>query len=200
LGCMSAPPISLVVGRGNPGSQYQATRHNVGFMVIDAMASEYGIRLEHKSRFEAMIGRGCIEGVNATLVQPLSFMNRSGMPVQRIAAYFRVMSKAILVVHDDVDLDYGRIKIKEKGGHGGHNGLKSLIDAFGDGNFTRLRIGIGRPDAGREMTGHVLGKFHPDEQTLLDRLIRRCREAVVSILCHGAKDSMNVFNRKDLLT
>ncbi len=197
---MPESAISLIVGLGNPGAKYDATRHNVGFLAVDELASVYNIRLEFKNRFEAFLGRGGIEGIHTTLAKPLAYMNRSGIPTQRIAAYYRISSQEILVVHDDVDLDYGRIKIKEKGGHGGHNGLKSLIDALGNGDFTRLRIGIGRPGVRQEMTGHVLGKFHTDEQARLGDLIRRSREAVVSILCHGAKESMNVFNRKDLLT
>lgn len=194
-----ASPI-LVAGLGNPGPKYESTRHNVGFMAIDALATAYSIRLESKGRFDALVGRGGIEGRTAVLAKPLSYMNRSGIPTQRIAAYFRILSKDLVVVHDDIDLAYGRIKIKEKGGHGGHNGLKSMIEAFGNGDFARIRIGIGRPETGDGVTGHVLGKFHCDEWTALDRIIERSREAAVSILCHGAKESMNVFNRKDLLT
>jgi PTH1 family peptidyl-tRNA hydrolase len=197
---MADSPPTLLVGLGNPGPKYDTTRHNVGFMVIDALAEAYDIRLESKSRFDAALGRGRIEGHPSVIAKPLSYMNRSGIPTQRIAAYYRISSKDLIVIHDDIDLAYGRIKIKEKGGHGGHNGLKSLIDAFGNGDFTRLRIGIGRPETGDGVTGHVLGRFHPDEQTDLNRIIRRSREAAVSILCHGAKESMNVFNRKDLLT
>lgn len=197
---MADASSSLVVGLGNPGPKYDATRHNVGFMVIDALAEIYNIRLESKNRFDALVGRGDIENRPAVLAKPLSYMNRSGIPTQRIAAYFRISSKDLLVVHDDIDLAYGRIKIKEKGGHGGHNGLKSLIEAFGNGDFARIRIGIGRPETGHNVTGHVLGTFHPDERTALERIIERSREAAVSILCQGAKESMNVFNRKDLLT
>lgn len=197
---MADGPPTLLAGLGNPGPKYETTRHNVGFMVIDALAETYDIRLESKVRFNAMAGRGRIDGKPVVLAKPLAFMNRSGIPTQRIAAYFRISSRDLIVVHDDIDLAYGRIKIKEKGGHGGHNGLKSLIEAFGNGEFTRIRIGIGRPETGDGVTGHVLGKFHSDEWTTLDRIIERSREAAVSILCHGAKESMNVFNRKDLLT
>ncbi len=197
---MAGSPLTLVVGLGNPGPKYDATRHNVGFMVVDELAATYGIRLEPKSRFDALVGRGNIEGSPTVLAKPLSYMNRSGIPTQRIAAYFRISSKDLVVVHDDIDLTYGRIKIKEKGGHGGHNGLKSLIEAFGNGDFARIRIGIGRPETGHGVTGHVLGKFHSAEWTSLARIIERSREAAVSILCHGTKESMNVFNRKDLLT
>ncbi len=197
---MAASSPTLLVGLGNPGPKYETTRHNVGFMVVDALAEASDIRLEAKSRFDAAVGRGRIQGRTVVLAKPLTFMNRSGIATQRIAAYFRISSRDLIVVHDDIDLAYGRIKIKEKGGHGGHNGLKSLIDALGERDFTRLRIGIGRPETGDGVTGHVLGKFHPDEWADLDRVIRRSREAAVSILCHGAKESMNVFNRKELLT
>ncbi len=190
---------TLVVGLGNPGPQYDATRHNVGFMVIDRIAETEGISLD-RTRWAACFGRGRIGGRDVILAKPLAYMNRSGPPASAVARFFKISSEAMIVIHDDIDLAYGRIKIKEKGGHGGHNGLKSMIEAFGNGDFTRIRIGIGRPDTGNGVTGHVLGKFHSGEWTALDRIIERSREAAVSILCHGAKESMNVFNRNDLLT
>lgn len=187
---------TLVVGLGNPGPRYDATRHNLGFMAIDRIAETEGISLD-RTRWEASFGRGRIGGREVILAKPLAYMNRSGPPTSAVARFFKISSKAMIVIHDDIDLAYGRIKIKEKGGHGGHNGLKSMIEAFGNGDFTRIRIGIGRPDTGNGVTGHVLGKFHSDEWTALDRIIERSREAAVSLLCHGAKESMNVFNRKD---
>ncbi len=187
----------LVAGLGNPGAEYAATRHNMGFLLIDRLADRFRIALSEKGRFNAEYGRGRVKSAGAVLVKPLDYMNRSGPPVRRIADYYRISSGSLLVVHDDMDLDFGRIKIKEKGGDGGHKGIRSLMDAFGGGDFYRLRMGIGRPGADREPTGHVLGRFTPDELTLLERMIERSLDAVVSILCQGARESMNLFNRKE---
>ncbi len=185
----------LVVGLGNPGKAYEKTRHNVGFMVLDRIAETYAIRFD-KEKFNGLMGRGRIEGIDTLLVKPLSYMNRSGGPVRRIAGYFDIRTRDMVVVHDDIDLEFGRIKIKEKGGHGGHNGLRSLMDALGGGDFARLRIGIGRSEAGRDVVDHVLETFRQEEFKAMESIVDRSRDAVVSILCHGARESMNEFNRK----
>lgn len=183
----------LVVGLGNPGDAYARTRHNVGFMVVDALAGAHAIPT-NRQKFDAVFGKGTLEGSDVILMQPMAFMNRSGPPVQKFAAYFKISYRDILVVHDDIDLEFGRLKIKEKGGHGGHKGLRSIMDALSGGDFTRLRIGVGRPGAGRQVTGHVLGEFNSDEAQILDRIVSAAREAVVTILCKGTKEGMNRFN------
>ncbi|MCP4373485.1 MAG: peptidyl-tRNA hydrolase, partial [Deltaproteobacteria bacterium] len=124
-------------------------------------------------------------------------MNKSGPPVQNLAGYFKILSKDMLVIHDDIDLDFGRLKIIEKGGHGGHNGVRSLMDAFGEGDFSRIRIGIGRSWTGADVTCHVLGKIGKNESGILNETIQRARDAVVTILTKGIKDGMNLFNRKN---
>ena len=124
--------LRLVVGLGNPGKSYGATRHNAGFMVLDEVADAYGIGFNHR-KFEAVFGRGSINGVKVILAKPMAFMNRSGRPVRKVADYFRILCEDMLVIHDDIDLALGRLKIKEKGGDGGHKGLRSIIDAFGGG-------------------------------------------------------------------
>jgi PTH1 family peptidyl-tRNA hydrolase len=124
-------------------------------------------------------------------------MNRCGPPVRSLAEFFRISSQDLLVMHDDIDLDYGRLKIKEKGGHGGHNGVRSLIDAFGGGGFSRLRLGIGRSETGEQpVADYVLDHFTRDEAAELPRIIERARDAVVTILCKGIKIGMNQFNTK----
>ena len=138
-----------------------------------------------------------IRGVDTVICKPMAYMNRSGPPVQRIAHYYKILSEDMLVIHDDIDLAIGRIKIKEKGEHGGHNGVKSLMDAFGGGDFIRIRIGIGRSEAGRDVTGHVLGKIDKDESDTLNEAILKARDAVVTILTKGVKDGMNLFNQKN---
>jgi PTH1 family peptidyl-tRNA hydrolase len=186
-----------VVGLGNPGKNYQDTRHNAGFMVADKIAQDFNIDPNIK-KFDLVFGRGFVEDVEILLAKPQAFMNRSGPPVQNLAHYFRIQCKDMIVIHDDIDLAYGRLKIKEKGGHGGHNGLRSLMDAFGGGDFVRLRIGVGRSGAGADVTGHVLGRFSQEQSQILDRIITNARDAVVTILSQGTKAGMNLFNGKDL--
>jgi PTH1 family peptidyl-tRNA hydrolase len=186
-----------VVGLGNPGRSYQDTRHNAGFMIADKIAGDYRISFS-KKKFDTVYGRGCIEGIDILLAKPMAYMNRSGPPVQQLAQYYRIQSADLLVIHDDIDLAFGRLKIKEKGGHGGHNGIRSLIEAFGGGNFARLRIGVGRSESGSGVTDHVLGKFTSQQTPILDRIIKNARDAVVTILSQGTKVGMNVFNGKDL--
>jgi PTH1 family peptidyl-tRNA hydrolase len=188
----------LVVGLGNPGNKYENTRHNAGFMVADKIAQDFNIPF-NKTKFDAIFGRGSIEDVDIVLVKPMAFMNRSGPPLQKLAHYFRISGEDMLVIHDDIDLAFGRLKIKEKGGHGGHNGIRSIMDAFGGGEFMRLRIGVGRSEAGENVTGHVLGRFSDDKGEMVTRVIAVARDAVVTVLREGMKVGMNAFNRKDLL-
>ena len=189
--------LRLVVGLGNPGDAYATTRHNVGFMALDAVAAAYKIALD-KRKFNAVMGRGLIEGSEVILAQPQSFMNRSGPSVQQLVHYYRILCEDLLVIHDDIDLTFGRLKIKEKGGHGGHNGVRSLIDALGAGDFVRLRIGIGRSEIGSDVVDHVLGRFSAQEKTALADVITRARDAVVTILCKGTKEGMNRFNNTSI--
>jgi PTH1 family peptidyl-tRNA hydrolase len=188
----------LVVGLGNPGDLYRDTRHNAGFLVVDALSRHYGIALD-RSKFQTLFGRGKIEGVAAVLVKPLAYMNNSGPPVRRLADFFKLSNGSLLVIHDDVDLSFGRVKIKEKGGHGGHNGLKSLMSVFGGGDFARLRIGIGRPTQAADVTRYVLGRYTAKEADLLEPIVARAREAAVVVLAEGTKAAMNRYNDKRFL-
>jgi len=187
--------LRLVVGLGNPGSKYAATRHNIGFTVLDRLAAEFGIDIG-REKFSAQFGRGRVEGLDVVLAKPMAYMNLSGPPVRAVADFFRISLQTVVVVHDDIDLDYGRIKIKAKGGHGGHNGIRSVINAFGGGDFTRLRVGIGRSGVGVQVADYVLDQFTRDEAAELPHLIGRARDAVVTILCKGTKVGMNQFNMK----
>ena len=189
--------LKLVVGLGNPGNEYRNTRHNTGFMVADKIALDFKISL-NKKKFDSVFGRGFIENAEALLAKPMAFMNRSGPGVQKLAHYYRIQCRDMLVIHDDIDLAYGRLKIKEKGGHGGHNGVRSLMEAFGSDDFIRLRIGVGRSAAGAGVTGHVLGRFSPEQLQTLTRIISKARDAVVTVLGQGTKVGMNLFNGKDL--
>jgi PTH1 family peptidyl-tRNA hydrolase len=129
----------------------------------------------------------------------MNFMNRSGPPVHQLSKFMGICIRDLIIIHDDMDLDFGRIKIKEKGGHGGHKGIKSLIDVFEEDNFIRLRMGIGHPEPGVSVIDHVLGRFDPDKEEKLNQLFTRARDAVVTVLCKGTKEGMNAFNRKTLI-
>jgi PTH1 family peptidyl-tRNA hydrolase len=189
--------LRLVVGLGNPGARYENTRHNAGFMIVDKIARDFNIFFD-KRKFDCIFGRGFIEDVEVLLAKPMAFMNRSGPPIQQLAHFFRIPCKEMVVIHDDIDLVFGRLKIKEKGGHGGHNGIRSLLDAFGGGDFVRLRIGVGRSEFGDSVTDHVLGRFSAQNAEVLSQITSGARDAVVTVLCKGTKAGMNLFNGKDL--
>ena len=195
---MPANRLRLVVGLGNPGNKYEDTRHNAGFRVADKIAQDFNLSF-NKTKFDTILGRGFVEDADVLLAKPMAFMNRSGPPLQKLAHYFRIPGEDMLVIHDDIDLAFGRLKIKEKGGHGGHNGIRSIMDAFGGGDFARLRIGVGRSEAGENVTDHVLGPFSDDKSEMVARIIAVARDAVVTVLGEGMKVGMNAFNRKDLL-
>ena len=190
--------LHLVVGLGNPGETYANTRHNAGFMVVDEVAQAFSILLERK-KFDVFFGRGDIDDMETILAKPMAFMNRSGPPVQKLAKYFRISCENMLVVHDDIDLAFGRLKIKEKGGDGGHKGLRSLIDVFGGGDFGRVRIGIGRSEREISVTDHVLGRFNSDEKAVMKQIITNAKNAVFTILCEGIEEGMKRFNNKNLI-
>jgi PTH1 family peptidyl-tRNA hydrolase len=196
---MNTTKRCLVVGLGNPGAEYRSTRHNVGFMAVDQIADEFSISLS-KKKFNLIYGQGQIEDVPVVLAKPQAFMNRSGLPTRQLADYFRILSRDILVIHDDIDLAFERIKIKTKGGDGGHRGVRSVMDAFGSGDFARLRIGVGRgttaSGGGDHVVGHVLGRFSAEENRLLDQVLTQARDAVVTILREGVVIGMNRFNGK----
>ena len=188
-----------MVALGNPGDAYVKTRHNAGFMVLDNLAKSLSISVE-KKKFDALFGRGLIENSEIILAKPMAFMNLSGIPAQRILNYFKIPFKDMLVIHDDIDLAFGRLQIKENGGHGGHKGLKSIIETVGSGNFIRLRIGIGRSENNIDVANYVLGQFNTTEKKILDRITEKACDAVVTTICKGTKKAMNIFNDKRLIS
>lgn len=192
---MPSDGLRLVLGLGNPGPRYAATRHNIGFRVVDRLAEEFGIDLG-REKFGAACGRGRIQGVEVVLAKPLEFMNRSGPPARRLVDFYRIEGpEAVVVVHDDIDLEFGRLQIKAKGGHGGHNGVRSLIEAFGHGDFVRVRVGIGREHLGnRPVADYVLEPFSTEEREALPGVIERAKDAVTTILSKGVQSGMNQFN------
>jgi PTH1 family peptidyl-tRNA hydrolase len=185
--------LRLIAGLGNPGPDYACSRHNIGFRVLDRISKDFEIPVARR-RYKVSHGRGNLKGLGVLLAKPMAYMNRSGPPLAKIARRYRIFSEEILVIHDDLDLAFGRLKIKEKGGHGGHNGLRSLIDALGTDRFIRIRMGIGRPEPGTTVTDHVLSPFTEAEVPLLDSITASARDAAVTILCEGAGVGMNLFN------
>jgi len=190
---MSESSVRLVVGLGNPGARYEKTRHNIGFRVIDRLADRLGMSVT-RSRCNALYAKGRHEGREVILAKPQSFMNLSGGPVRSLAEYFDISPSEILVVYDEIDLVFGRMKIVAKGGHGGHNGVRSLIDTLKDREFARIRMGVGRPDPRIEVSDWVLGRFSTDEADSLEPFIDRAGDAVSTILTRGLKMGMNAFN------
>jgi PTH1 family peptidyl-tRNA hydrolase len=185
--------VNLIVGLGNPGRKYRFTRHNAGFLVIDELARRNGIGLEER-RYKARFGRGLIKECEAILAKPLTFMNLSGLVVGRIMEVFDLEEKNLIVIQDDVDIDFGRIKIRQGGGHGGHKGIESIQGLLGGSGFARIKVGIGRPRGYKDLSDYVLEGFSDDERVLLRGIISRAAESVEILLCEGIQVAMARFN------
>ena len=183
-------PIRLVAGLGNPGADYAYTRHNVGFMVVDLLAHEAGVNWEKSSKADAATARLG----DALLVKPASYMNRSGHPIHAIAQFFKILPEQILVVLDDFSLSIGRLRIRQSGGPGGHNGLESVIVQFGTEGIPRLRVGIGSAP-GEGSVDYVLSNFFEEEKPLVRSTIERAAEAVKCAIDKGVISAMNTFNK-----
>jgi PTH1 family peptidyl-tRNA hydrolase len=194
---VSDEPIRLVVGLGNPGTKYVGTRHNVGFDIVERLAASRGLRWQLEKKWKTEIARSA-DG-RLVLAKPQTFMNLSGEAVIRIGSFFKIPPPAILVVHDDVDLALGRLRIRASGSAGGHNGLKSLIQHLGTDAFPRLKFGVGRAGEGdalrREMIDHVLGRFDAPEMATLEKTLARATDAVDCALSDGLAAAMNRFNQ-----
>lgn len=186
--------ISLIVGLGNPGTEYAQTRHNAGFWYVERLAQRYGISLKSESRFHGLTGRGQIEGHDVRLLLPSTFMNRSGQAVVPMAKFFQVSPAQLLIAHDELDLASGVIRLKSGGGHGGHNGLRDIVPHLG-AEFHRLRIGIGHPGHRDKVTGHVLGKAPAAEQALLDQALDEALRLTDLIVDGQIAQAMNQINR-----
>jgi PTH1 family peptidyl-tRNA hydrolase len=186
-------PVKLIVGLGNPGREYAETRHNVGFMVISRMAEELGIRAQ-KSAQGALIGEGRLGGDRIILAQPQTYMNRSGEPVSALMRVYGLEPAELLVICDDLDLSVGSLRLKSRGGDGGHKGLRSIINNLGTNEFSRLRIGVGRPSSKDETNDYVLTGFDKDEQILLKEGIEAAVTGIRQWLFEGVEKAMNRVN------
>jgi PTH1 family peptidyl-tRNA hydrolase len=184
----------LVVGLGNPGSEYARTRHNVGFMIVDELAGRSGAGTA-KAKLGAELREGSLGGERLLLCKPMEYMNASGESVSRVSTFWKVPLERVLVVHDDLDLPFGRLKLGTGGGAGGHNGLRSLISHVG-AEFGRVRVGIGRPPGGQDGANYVLGGFSRAEQSELPAVIAEASDAVEAIVHKGMNAAMNKFNAK----
>jgi PTH1 family peptidyl-tRNA hydrolase len=190
--------MKLIAGLGNPGRQYAGTRHNVGFAVLDAIARRHALSFD-AAPFDALMAkwRTPLADGGVLLVKPLTFMNRSGIAVGELARYFRISTPDILVIVDEVALDLGRLRARARGSAGGHNGLKSIAEHLGTDDYPRLRIGVGRGDARKDLADHVLSKFEAEEAPVVAETIGRAADAVESFIESGIESVMNTFNRKD---
>lgn len=186
--------MKLVVGLGNPGERYESTRHNIGFMVVRQLAATAGVSLKRQG-YQGLYGVGRVAGAEATLLLPQTFMNLSGASVGPACKSLGVTPGDLIVVHDDIDLPYGRLRIRVGGGHGGHNGIRSIAGVIG-ADFCRIKVGVGRPAAG-DVADYVLGGFSPAERKRLPDLLTDAVTALETILTRGTAVAMNAFNSRD---
>mmetsp|Transcript_7622 Transcript_7622/g.47026 ORF Transcript_7622/g.47026 Transcript_7622/m.47026 type:complete len:270 (-) Transcript_7622:3303-4112(-) len=196
-GRTSPPPPCpwMIVGLGNPGAHYARTRHNVGFLVLEALARKHGVPMGFDAGSNALIGKGTMHGVAVLLVQPQTYMNESGKAVRKLANYYKVRPEYMLAVYDDLDLDVAKLRLRGKGGHGGHNGMRSIIDCLGGRkDFPRLKIGIGRPRGSLPVHAHVLQPFLPEEQEEINVSIMESIGLVESLVTNGLEQTVSKMN------
>lgn len=186
----------LVVGLGNPGREYEATRHNMGFDTIDHLVEDYNVP-QGGVKFNAMYGKGRIGGQPVILMKPLSYMNLSGGPIREMANYFKINPETeMIVIYDDIDLDPGQLRIRKKGSAGGHNGIKHIIQQLGTQNFVRIKVGVGAKPKGWDLADYVLGRFDKDDRALVEEAQERACKAVELILTDSVDAAMNEYNKK----
>lgn len=185
--------MKLVVGLGNPGSRYERTRHNVGFDVVGYLASGHSVSMKDK-RFKAKLGKGNVAGESVILACPQTWMNLSGDSVGPMMGYYKLNRDDVIVVHDDLDLPFGVVRVKQGGGHGGHNGLRDLTRKMGGPEFSRVRVGIGRPEGPMDSADWVLARWTPDQGKAVPSIVERAAECVEAVLRDGVGRAMNRFN------
>lgn len=186
--------MRCIVGLGNPGLRYERSRHNVGFQAIDRLSHVSGIRIRHAKALPLIWGRGRWVNESLVLAKPLSYMNRSGLVVKALLQEIDCGVEDLIVLHDDLDLAVGRLKFKERGGDGGHKGIRSIIASLGHDAFLRLRIGIGRPPLGVEATDYVLSPFEEDEREIMELALDRALGALRTLLEEGLDRAMNLYH------
>ncbi|MCY6371974.1 aminoacyl-tRNA hydrolase [Clostridium ganghwense] len=182
----------LIVGLGNPGKEYEHTRHNVGFDIIDLIGEKYNIDVSRK-KFKGMYGDGKIAGERVLILKPATYMNLSGESVKEVINFYKIPNDNIIVLYDDISLEVGRLRIRPKGSAGGHNGIKNIIAHLGSDVFPRVKIGVGQP-LGENLVSHVLGKFSKEERENLEKSFEVAAKSVEAIIKNGVAEAMNKFN------
>ena len=186
----------IIAGLGNPGKEYENTRHNIGFDVIDRLAEEENIAVM-ESKHKALIGKGCVAGQKVILAKPQTYMNLSGESIREIVDYYKVDDTTeLIVISDDISLDVGQLRIRKKGSAGGHNGLKNIIKMLGHDTFIRVRMGVGEKPKNYDLADYVLGHFPSEERTVMDEATKTAAEAIRMIITESADAAMNHFNSK----
>jgi PTH1 family peptidyl-tRNA hydrolase len=187
--------VKIIVGLGNPGTQYRMSRHNIGFQVVERVAQINRISIRTK-RFSSLYGTGWINSQQVVLSKPMTFMNRSGEAVKKATDFFHLRVEDVVVIHDDLDLPFGRLRFKRRGGDGGHQGVRSIIERMGENNFLRLKVGIGRPPQDMDAADYVLDVFDRIEQSLLDQILSQAAESLKDMLLEGVEKAMNQYRKK----
>lgn len=185
----------IFAGLGNPGREYDRTRHNVGFECLDYLSMLYRIPIS-KSKFKSLVGEGRIQGEKTILIKPQTFMNNSGEALRTAIDFYKLKPQKLIVIYDDIDLEQGVIRIREKGGAGTHNGMRSVISHLGTDDFPRIRVGIGRPEPPRELVSFVLGKYNPEEERIINEAVEKVAEAIGEIVVAGIETAMSKCNGK----
>lgn len=189
--------VYLVIGLGNPGKRYESTRHNIGFMVVEKLAERWKIELKHKS-FNALWGKGAMEEKQVLLAKPQTFMNLSGTAARRLQSFFKTEFSNLIVIHDDLDLPFGSIRMKAGGGTAGHKGLASIESNLGTSGFIRVRLGIGKPVDKSRIEGYVLEPFGKEEQEILPEVIKRAADASAEIVLNGLLQAIGKYQTKNM--
>jgi PTH1 family peptidyl-tRNA hydrolase len=187
--------VKIIVGLGNPGIRFKESRHNIGYLVLDRLAKTHHIPFSTK-RLSGLYGIGSIHAQKVLLFKPMTFMNRSGEAVKKAIHFFHSGLEDLIVIHDDLDLSFGRLRFKLRGGDGGHLGIRSTVESLGANTFLRLRVGIGRPPKGMESADYVLSSFDLSEQLLLHTTLNQAAEALKMMLIEGVQSAMNRFQKK----
>ena len=183
----------VIAGLGNPGKKYENTRHNMGFITVDQLAEKHNIKVD-KIKFKALVGEGRIAGQKVLLVKPQTYMNLSGESIREVMNFYKLEPENLIVIYDDMDIEPGKIKIRKKGSSGGHNGMKSIIQMLGTEEFSRIRIGIGRPKHNGDEINYVIGAIQEDQIPILEEGVKKAKEAVIEILKNGIDSAMNKLN------
>jgi peptidyl-tRNA hydrolase, PTH1 family len=194
---VSALPLKLIVGLGNPGSEYARTRHNAGFWLLDEFARRHGANFRNEPRHHAEVARARVGGEELWLVKPMSFMNRSGGPVHSVAGFYKVPVESVLVAYDELDFPAGVVRLKQGGGAGGHNGMRDIIAQLGD-PFWRLRIGIGHPGEKSAVLNYVLGRPQAEDERQIFEAIQAAIDVVPTLLAEGAPKAMNRLHTRNI--